>query len=178
MMKKGLLYLNAFQVASLRIIFAGIVLLPWAIRYIRKVSVNKLGIIFMSGVLGSLLPAYLFCVAEMGIDGALAGTLNSLTQIFVIITGALFFNSKTSFRLSQIFWIIGILLIFCFFSATRFILYGGFFRPVSAISFGMHDYPRIFLYADSSFEFFACVYFFASLTHQIVKAAFAFNKSK
>ena len=50
----------------------------------------------MSGVLGSLLPAYLFCVAEMGIDGALAGTLNSLTPIFVIITGALFFSSTTS----------------------------------------------------------------------------------
>ncbi len=50
----------------------------------------------MSGVLGSLLPAYLFCVAEIGIDGALAGTLNSLTPIFVIITGALFFASKTS----------------------------------------------------------------------------------
>jgi drug/metabolite transporter (DMT)-like permease len=32
----------------------------------------------------------------MGIDGALAGTLNSLTPIFVIITGALFFSSKTS----------------------------------------------------------------------------------
>lgn len=50
----------------------------------------------MSGVLGSLLPAFLFCVAEEGIDSALAGTLNSLTPIFVIITGALFFNSKTS----------------------------------------------------------------------------------
>ncbi len=50
----------------------------------------------MSGVLGSLLPAYLFCVAELGIDSALAGTLNSLTPIFVILTGALFFSSKTS----------------------------------------------------------------------------------
>jgi len=50
----------------------------------------------MSGVLGSLLPAYLFCIAETGIDSALAGTLNSLTPIFVIITGALFFSSKTS----------------------------------------------------------------------------------
>lgn len=50
----------------------------------------------MSGVLGSLLPAFLFCVAEEGIESALAGTLNSLTPIFVIITGALFFNSKTA----------------------------------------------------------------------------------
>ena len=38
--------------------------------------------------------AYLFCIAETSIDGALAGTLNSLTPIFVIITGVLFFNTK------------------------------------------------------------------------------------
>ena len=48
------------------------------------------------GVLGSLLPAYLFCIAEQGIDSALAGVLNSLTPIFVIIVGAMFFQSRTS----------------------------------------------------------------------------------
>ena len=96
MMKEGLLHLTAFQVASLRIIFSGIVLLPSAVKHFKSIPKKKLGIIFLSGVLGSLLPAYLFCVAEMGIDGALAGTLNSLTPIFVIITGALFFSSKTS----------------------------------------------------------------------------------
>jgi drug/metabolite transporter (DMT)-like permease len=96
MMKEGLVNLSAFQVASLRIVFSGIVLLPSAIKYFTIIPRNKLFIIFMSGVLGSLLPAYLFCVAELGIDGALAGTLNSLTPIFVIITGAVFFKSKTA----------------------------------------------------------------------------------
>ncbi|MEP7237648.1 MAG: DMT family transporter [Ferruginibacter sp.] len=96
MMKEGLVNLSAFQVASLRIVFSGIVLLPSAIKCFKIIPRNKLFIIFMSGVLGSLLPAYLFCVAELGIDGALAGTLNSLTPIFVIITGALFFKSKTA----------------------------------------------------------------------------------
>jgi len=97
-MKEGLVTLSAFQVASLRIIFSGIVLLPSAIKYIRVIPKDKIGVIFMSGVLGSLLPAYLFCIAESsnGIDSALAGTLNSLTPIFVIITGALFFNSNTT----------------------------------------------------------------------------------
>jgi drug/metabolite transporter (DMT)-like permease len=95
MMKQGLLYLSAFQVASLRIVFSGVVLLPSAIGCFKLIPKNKLLVIFMSGVLGSLLPAYLFCIAETGIDSALAGTLNSLTPIFVIITGALFFNSKT-----------------------------------------------------------------------------------
>jgi drug/metabolite transporter (DMT)-like permease len=96
MMKEGLLYLTAYQVAALRIASAGIILLPWAIRYFRQVPSNKIFIIFMSGVLGSLLPAFLFCVAEKGIDSALAGTLNSLTPIFVIIIGALFFRVRAS----------------------------------------------------------------------------------
>jgi len=95
MMKEGLLHLNAYQVASLRIVFAGIVLLPWAIRFLPLVPAKKIPVIFLSGVLGSLLPAFLFCAAEEGIDGALTGTLNSLTPIFVIITGALFFAMHT-----------------------------------------------------------------------------------
>jgi drug/metabolite transporter (DMT)-like permease len=96
LMKEGLLHLSAYHVASLRIVFSGIVLLPTAIKYFNKIPKDKLFVIFMSGLLGSLLPAYLFCMAEERIDGALTGTLNSLTPIFVIIIGALFFKSKTT----------------------------------------------------------------------------------
>ncbi|HPH84619.1 MAG TPA: DMT family transporter [Ferruginibacter sp.] len=96
LMKEGLEHLTAFQVASLRIISSGIVLLPVAYKSFRQIPSNKLMYTFLSGLLGSLLPAYLFCVAEQGIDSALAGVLNSLTPIFVIIVGALFFQSKTS----------------------------------------------------------------------------------
>lgn len=94
-MKEGLRNLSAYQVAAIRIVSSGIVLLPFALKAFRQIPGNKLLTIFISGVLGSLLPAFLFCIAEEGIDGALAGTLNSLTPIFVIITGALFFRSKT-----------------------------------------------------------------------------------
>ena len=96
LMKEGLIGLSAFQVASLRIISSGLVLLPVAIKHFRSVPKNKLFPVFMSGMLGSLLPAYLFCVAEKHIDSALAGTLNALTPVFVIIMGALFFQSRTS----------------------------------------------------------------------------------
>ncbi len=96
LMKEGLKYLTAYQVASLRIISSGLVLLPIAYKSYRQIPRNKILYTFMSGVLGSLLPAYLFCIAEQGIDSALAGVLNSLTPIFVIIVGAIFFQSKTS----------------------------------------------------------------------------------
>jgi drug/metabolite transporter (DMT)-like permease len=96
LMKEGLIGLSSYQVASLRIVFSGLVLLPYAIKYWKQIPTKKIGTIFLSGFLGSLLPAFLFCIAEEKIDSALAGTLNSLTPIFVIIIGAVFFSTKTS----------------------------------------------------------------------------------
>ena len=98
--------------------------------------------------------------------------------VFAIRFGSLFFNSKRSFWLAQTFWIISILTLFGYFTITRLTLYGGFFRPEAAISFGMHDYPKIFLYADYTFEVFACLYFIASLIRQVTTAFVACNKTK
>ena len=92
LMKLGLEALTDFQVASLRIVAAGLVLLPITVKHIRSISCNRLGMVFLSGVLGSLLPAYLFCIAETKIDSALAGTLNALTPIFAIIAGFFIFK--------------------------------------------------------------------------------------
>ncbi len=98
LMKEGLIALTAVQVASLRMLSSALVLLPIFIKSFKNIPGNKLGIVFLSGLLGSLLPAYLFCIAEQSVDSALAGTLNSLTPIFVIIAGAVFFSIKTTFE--------------------------------------------------------------------------------
>lgn len=96
-MKIGLInHLSPFHIASLRILSSGIALLPIAIRVIKKFSSKELLLIFLSGTLGNLIPAYLFCIAEQRIDSALAAMLNSLTPIFVIVTGALLFGMKTA----------------------------------------------------------------------------------
>lgn len=88
-------HLSAYQVASIRIVSSGLILFPIAIKSVNKIPANKLLLVFLSGVLGSLIPAFLFCIAEEGIDSSIAGTLNALTPIFVIITGALFFKAIT-----------------------------------------------------------------------------------
>lgn len=94
LMKLGLKQLSAYQVAALRILSAGLILLPVTLKHVRSIPAKKLFIIFLSGSLGSLIPAFLFCIAEEKIDSALAGMLNSLTPVFVIITGAVFFKNK------------------------------------------------------------------------------------
>ncbi len=96
LMKIGLESITAQQVAAIRIASSGLVLLPLAIRSLKQIPGKKLLIVFISGMLGNLIPAFLFCKAEEGIDSALAGALNSLTPIFVVIMGALFFRVKTS----------------------------------------------------------------------------------
>jgi drug/metabolite transporter (DMT)-like permease len=88
--------LTAYQVAALRLFSAGLVLLPFAIRSFKEIPNNKKGFVVLSGLLGSFFPAFLFCVAETKIDSALAGTLNALTPVFVIVTGFLLYQSKTS----------------------------------------------------------------------------------
>src|SRR5690606_335700 len=92
LMKEGMLHLNAFEVASFRICTAAIVMLPIGVKAFRSMPGNKIGYAFLSGLLGSFFPAYFFCLAETRIGSALAGTLNSLTPVFVIITAALFFR--------------------------------------------------------------------------------------
>lgn len=94
LIKVGLNGLSAVHVASLRVLSAGIVLLPVVLKNFAVLPVNKLGLIFLSGILGSLLPAYLFCIAETGLDGSTAGVLNALTPIFAVIIGAIFFRNR------------------------------------------------------------------------------------
>ena len=96
LMKEGLKQLSAYEVAAIRMLSAGLVLLPFAIRSFRRMQKKDLGLLVLTGILGSFIPAILFCVAETQIDSALAGMLNALTPFFVILIGAVFFQSKVA----------------------------------------------------------------------------------
>jgi drug/metabolite transporter (DMT)-like permease len=101
LMKLGLEHLSSYHVASVRILVAGITLLPFIFKHFKDIPKQKLGIVFLSGLFGNLIPAYLFCKAEMGVSSAMAGMLNSLTPIFTLLLGAAFFQQKTS-RMQQL----------------------------------------------------------------------------
>lgn len=88
--------LSPYQVAALRMFSSGLVMLPFLSRSLRNLPRPVLRYVLLSGWLGSFFPAFLFCIAETKIDGALTGSLNSLTPLFVIITGTLFFRMRTS----------------------------------------------------------------------------------
>src|SRR4030095_8777412 len=79
------------QIASLRIFSAGVVMLPFAFFYFLKIPKKKMSLVILSAICGNLLPAYLFAGAiAKNIDSSLAGILNSLTPICVVVIGLLF----------------------------------------------------------------------------------------
>src|SRR5688500_15056504 len=104
LMKEGLKALSAYQVAALRIGSGGLVLLPVAFIHLRVTPPGKLGYIILSCLLGSFIPAFLYCIAETKIDSSLAAFLNALTPISTIVIGVLFFKSKL--HLQKVFGVI------------------------------------------------------------------------
>ena len=93
LMKEGARSLSGWQIGAVRIFSASLVFLPFAIVYIRKIPANKLPLVLLTGLLGNLFPAFLFGIAiQQEIESSLAGILNSLTPLFVIVIGALFFK--------------------------------------------------------------------------------------
>jgi drug/metabolite transporter (DMT)-like permease len=94
LMKEGMKSLGPVQVASIRIASAGLALLPLAPRVFPTVPRNKWPLMLLSGLLGTMAPAYLFCIAETRIDSGLAGIMNALTPLFTLLIGTLFFGSR------------------------------------------------------------------------------------
>lgn len=92
-------YLNGYQIGAIRIFFAGLVFLPFAVYHLRMVPKQKLALIIISGMIGNLFPSFLFAIAiDNKIDSSLAGILNSLTPLFVIVLAILFFKESIQSR--------------------------------------------------------------------------------
>ena len=94
LIKRGLEGYSPLQLALLRISITCIFLLPFAFKSIKKVTLKKFGLLAIVGIVGNGVPAFLFAQAETGIDSSFAGILNSLTPLFTLIVGLMFFQYK------------------------------------------------------------------------------------
>jgi drug/metabolite transporter (DMT)-like permease len=95
-MKQALLSFTPLQTAALRIAIATLVMLPFAIIHYKKIPNNKWAWLLLTGFLGNGIPAYLFMLALQKVDSNIAGILNALTPIWVLVIGYLIFNKKVT----------------------------------------------------------------------------------
>jgi drug/metabolite transporter (DMT)-like permease len=96
LMKRGLEVYPHSQVAALRMTIAFLCLLPVALRYLYKTNSKALKNIFMVGLLGNFIPAFLFTKAQTGLSSSLVGVLNSLTPLFTVIIGFILFRNRST----------------------------------------------------------------------------------
>lgn len=96
LIKRSLLYFTAVEVGILRITIAFLFLLPAAIKGLRKINPKQRNYLIISGAIGSLVPSFMFAIAQTGINSSLAGILNSLTPLFTLILGIYFFKLKVT----------------------------------------------------------------------------------
>lgn len=94
LMKIGLKSFSSMQAAGIRILSASVILLPLAVRSLRGLKGKDVVPLLIAGFIGSFIPAFLFTTAQTRIDSALAGMLNSLTPVFTLLVGVLFFRAK------------------------------------------------------------------------------------
>jgi drug/metabolite transporter (DMT)-like permease len=94
LMKKGLESFSAFQVGALRIVITFICLLPVALRNLRFLKRSNILSIILIGLFGSVIPAFLFPLAETKISSSLAGMLNSLSPVFTFLLGISIYKRK------------------------------------------------------------------------------------
>jgi drug/metabolite transporter (DMT)-like permease len=104
LIKKGLIGLTAFQLGSLRIIFAALFLLLIGFKSLITIPRHQWKYIALTSLFGTFIPAYLFAIAETQIDSSITAILNSLTPLNTLVLGAAFFG--ITFRRSQIWGVI------------------------------------------------------------------------
>lgn len=96
LIKKSLVAFSAMEVACLRMAIAAIAFMPLVLARWSKIDWSRLSYLLGVGLTGTAIPAILFSTAQTQISSSLTGILNSLTPLFTLVLGILFFNRKSN----------------------------------------------------------------------------------
>jgi len=98
LIKRGLEVFSPGEVGAYRMVAAASLLLPLSLPRIKQLSKTQVKNLLVTGLLGSFIPAFLFPIAQTQLSSSLTGVLNALTPLFVVLAGALFFNTSITKR--------------------------------------------------------------------------------
>lgn len=107
LIKKGLIAFGAMEVGALRISAAGIVLAPLVAKRLHKITAKHWAKLASVGLVGSLIPAFMFAIAQTQLDSGITGVLNALTPICTLVLGVALFK-QTAQRTQIIGVVVGL----------------------------------------------------------------------
>lgn len=94
LIEQGLKVFAPDEVGALRVTAAAVFLFPLTMVRIREVKKEDYYKLFLSGLMGVFIPAFLFATAQTNLSSSLAGILNTLSPVWTMIIGALLFGQR------------------------------------------------------------------------------------
>lgn len=95
LIKKSLLAFSPYQIGAFRVGISGLILAFIGIPAIRRMDIKTLLWVAATGFFGNFLPMFLFPIAQTKVSSSLAGILDSLVPLFVLVFGFLIFGIKS-----------------------------------------------------------------------------------
>lgn len=95
LIKQSLVAYSPMEVGALRLTIAGLVLVGFGVRNFKHIPKKLMPWVIVGGCMGNFIPMFLFPIAQQKVSSSMAGILDSLVPIFVLIFGYLLFGIKS-----------------------------------------------------------------------------------
>ncbi|HWK58810.1 MAG TPA: DMT family transporter [Parapedobacter sp.] len=100
LIKQGLVVYTPTEVGALRLCVAGLALVFFGVRSFRHIPKKLMPWVVAGGGMGNFIPMFLFPLAQERVSSSMAGILDSLVPMFILLFGFLFFGIKS--RMGQV----------------------------------------------------------------------------
>lgn len=120
LIKKSLLVFTPYEIGAIRVGVSGLILAFIGVPALRKMNGNTLFWVAMAGFFGNFLPMFLFPLAQTKVSSSLAGILDSLVPVFVLVLGFIFFGIRSKWIqvLGAVIGFLGAAMLMCFSEST------------------------------------------------------------
>lgn len=95
LIKRSLVVFTPYQIGAIRAGVSGLLLAYIGIPALRKMSKNTLMWVITAGFFGNFFPMFLFPLAQTQVSSSMAGILDSLVPVFVLVLGYFIFGIKS-----------------------------------------------------------------------------------
>ncbi|WP_374742983.1 DMT family transporter [Parapedobacter sp. 2B3] len=95
LIKQSLVIYTPMQVGALRLCIAGLALVFFGIRSFKHIPKKLMPWVIAGGGMGNFIPMFLFPLAQERVSSSMAGILDSLVPMFILLFGFLFFGVKS-----------------------------------------------------------------------------------
>ncbi len=92
LIKKGVQGFGFVEAASIRLMAAGVVFLPFGLYHFPRIPRDRWLYVVLITMVGMFIPAFLFCLAQQHIQSSVAGIMNALTPVFTFVFSLLLFK--------------------------------------------------------------------------------------